>query len=469
MMTHSLWKKIFWPCLIGVCCASLALISWNTLGHIAGGSLGVLAGGVAGGLGCWTLGRSLERRIEARLDELVAPRSTEALRASLAQSAGASASTARNGVDRRLDALGHTLERLRSTQAEFDEVESLARSLWQAIGDSTNGSSESRGGVLGLLTEVRSNAERLSADARALDKATEQIASGAWDQSDTVVRTTSTVEVLSDKIDQISHNAEAAAEAGQRARQEARRGIEQVNELIEGIDRLRAHVESNGRKVRRLGDRSVEIGAIVDLIDGISGRTDMLALNATIESVRAGEHGRGFAVVAEEIRKLAERTAAATREIGALVEAIQADTHESIAALGEEQAEVEQEAQRMREAGAALERISEVAEHSALLVEGISRSANDQVHSTHDLVRAMQRISEVTQQTQSGSAQLREHVRLLTDRCDRLRRLSTVEGQPSNGPAHRTTGVNGSRPHGGAGGNGHAQPRRRNTPIEQQK
>jgi twitching motility protein PilJ len=142
-------------------------------------------------------------------------------------------------------------------------------------------------------------------------------------------------------------------------------------------------------------------------------------------------------VVAEEIRKLAERSAAATREIGALVEAIQADTHESIAALGQEQAEVEQEAQRVREAGAALERISEVAEHSARLVEGISRSANDQVHSTHELVRAMQRISEVTQQTQSGSSRLREHVRLLSQRCDRLHRLSALDSSAvrSNGSA----------------------------------
>jgi len=91
------------------------------------------------------------------------------------------------------------------------------------------------------------------------------------------------------------------------------------------------------------------------------------------------------------------------------------------------------------------------------------------VHSTHELVRAMQRISEVTQQTQSGSAHLREHVRLLIDRCDRLRRLSTVEGSPAHGPAQRTTAIaaNGVRPHAAGNGNGHPQARRSNTPIEQ--
>jgi twitching motility protein PilJ len=252
------------------------------------------------------------------------------------------------------------------------------------------------------------------------------MATGATDQSETVSRTTSTVEALSDKIDRISQNAENATEACERTRQEAKRGMEQVQRVIEGMDRLRAQIEINGRKARRLGDRSVEIGTIVELIRGISSRTDMLALNATIESVRAGEHGRGFAVVAEEIRKLSERTAAATRDIGTLVEAIQADTHESIRALNEEQSEMERESQRVRETGEALGRISEVAEHSAQLVDGISRSSNDQVLSAQELVRAMQRISDVSHLTLERSAQSRETIRGLAQWCERLAPLSTL-------------------------------------------
>ena len=253
------------------------------------------------------------------------------------------------------------------------------------------------------------------------------MASGALDQSETVSQTTTTVEALSDKIDRISQNAENATEACERTRREARQGLEQVHQVIEGMERLRSQIEVNGRKARRLGDRSVEIGTIVELIRGISSRTDMLALNATIESVRAGEHGRGFAVVAEEIRKLAERTATATRDIGSLVEAIQADTHESIRALGEEQAEMEQEAQRVREAGAALERISQVAEHSAQLVDGISRSTNDQVVAAQALVRAMQRISDVSHLTLERSTQSRESIRSLASLCERLAPVSSPD------------------------------------------
>ena len=162
----------------------------------------------------------------------------------------------------------------------------------------------------------------------------------------------------------------------------------------------------------------------------------MLALNATIESVRAGEHGRGFAVVAEEIRKLAERTATATREIGTLVEAIQADAHESIRASGAEQAAMEQESQRAREAGAALERISEAAEQSARIVNGISRSTNDQVLATQNLVRTLQHISEVAQTISSETEESRNRARSLIDRCDRW--LTTQDSRSNDDPAETT-------------------------------
>jgi methyl-accepting chemotaxis protein len=402
--------------LAGASCAAATSVAVAALGPGRGLPAAVIADAAIGAALALTATRAFERRVARELDSIedldrggAAPRPEPS---GLAE------------IDGRLASLRQTLGKLGRLRAEGEAIERMIRASGaSAAGEPATGG---RRGVARLLDQVRQAIAQLTRCAGWLEEVNERMASGAGDQSETVARTTATVEALSDKIDRISQNAENANEACERTRQEAHRGLELVHRVVEGMDRLRAQTETNGRKARRLGDRSVEIGTIVELIRGISSRTDMLALNATIESVRAGEHGRGFAVVAEEIRKLAERTAAATCDIGTLVEAIQADVHESVRALGEEQGEMEQESQRVREAGAALERISEFAEHSALLVEGISRSTNDQVVVAQEMVRAIQRISEVSHLTLEATTRSRGYLREITQCCERLRPLATL-------------------------------------------
>jgi hypothetical protein len=393
--------------------AVLTLAAGAAGDRISGGLLGLLGAAGAGAAGAWIGAQGLGRKVIEHLAHLD-PSSAE-------HPSSTPTPIGLAGLDETLTAARQSLERSSRRQVEFEQVEHLTATL-RTLGlpgepNSSGGEPGLRDRLVAILDAFRRTATTLLRDAEALQEVNGKMASGAADQSETVDRTTTTVEALSDKIDRIAQNAEDAAEACIKARQEASRGLEQLHTVIEGMDRLRSQVEASGRKARRLGDRSQEIGSIVELIRGISSRTDMLALNATIESVRAGEHGRGFAVVAEEIRKLAERTAAATREIGTLVEAIQVDTHESIRALSEEQTQMDQELQRVREAGTALERISEVAEHSARLVAGISRSTNDQVLATQDMVRAMQRISEISHLALQGTEQSRDHIEEICRSC----------------------------------------------------
>ena len=284
-----------------------------------------------------------------------------------------------------------------------------------------------------LLAGVAQAAEKdfteILASTQEIRQSTHEIASGVDEQAASVNRTTSYVEQMSSNIDGVSQNAQVAQQATVSARESAGQALKLIDELVQGIDRIRLHVEASEKKLRALGDRSNEIGSIVETIGTISSRTDLLALNASIESVRAGEHGRGFAVVAEEVRNLAEQAAQATREVSALIESIQLETQESIAVMAEEHAQVQAEAERVNAAGATLEEIRRNSQQAERSVDEISRAAERQLGLTQEVVLAMERISEVARQSRNRAEGLSWSAKTLEKLVEQLgTSLSPLKG-----------------------------------------
>src|ERR1700728_3300144 len=254
-----------------------------------------------------------------------------------------------------------------------------------------------------VLERVRKAAVDVSTSANQILEAADDMTAGATQQDQEITNPSSAVEELTVSMKQVSNNAEASAEAARRALDAAEQGNRAVRDTLEGMQRIRASVQATAKKIKSLGDRSLEISEIINVINDITEQTNLLALNAVIEAARAGEDGRGLALVADEVRKWAEHSRSATKDIPALLKAIQAETNEAVVVMEEGTKEVEGGATLADQAGRALDAISSVVRQSAELVQEISLASKQQVRGTEGVAHAMQIISGITRQTSQGT------------------------------------------------------------------
>jgi methyl-accepting chemotaxis protein len=305
-----------------------------------------------------------------------------------------------------------------------------------------------------VIERVRNAAVDVSSSANEILISSEEMAGGASQQDQEITNTSSAVEELTVSMKQVSNNAEASAEAARRALDAAEQGNRSVRDTLDGMQRIRSSVQATAKKIKSLGDRSLEISEIVNVINDITEQTNLLALNAAIEAARAGEAGRGFAVVADEVRKLAEHSRTATKDIAALIKAIQAETNEAVVVMEEGTKEVEVGARLADQAGKALEAISSVVRQSAELVQEISLASKQQVRGTEGVANAMQIISSITRQTSQGTRQTARTVEQMVKLSEQLNealsqfKISTAPPTPALPAGGRpelvaTTGRNG--------------------------
>ena len=231
----------------------------------------------------------------------------------------------------------------------------------------------------------------------------EGVAHGAQEQSRAVVSASEITDRISKAVQLVAGNARAVTERSADASEAARSGSKTVEETLSGMSNIRIKVGISADRVRELGSRSDQIGAIVETIDDIASQTNLLALNAAIEAARAGEHGKGFAVVADEVRKLAERSSVATREIGGLIKGIQSTVTEAVNAMAEGAREVEMGVASASQSGDALNNIIAAAEAAYHQAQEAGRAIEQVLSDSSELVTAIDAVSAVVEQNTTAA------------------------------------------------------------------
>lgn len=258
------------------------------------------------------------------------------------------------------------------------------------------------------LQQTVNNMEQLTA-------AIDRIAKGAREQAKSVHQATSMVKEVSVAMTEVSQNSQAGAKAWQVTATSAAEGARMTHDTVDGMGRIRKAMDLVATRVTDLGGRSQEIGKIVATIDDIAAQTNLLALNAAIEAARAGEQGRGFAVVADEVRKLAERSSVATREIAALVGGIQTSVREAVSAMQQGSKEIDSGYQLATDAGSSLDVILERSQAAGREVERISQAAQQMTNLSSQVVAAIEEIRRVVEENAVASQQMSDNSRLVSN------------------------------------------------------
>jgi methyl-accepting chemotaxis protein len=279
--------------------------------------------------------------------------------------------------------------------------------------------------VARTMAELSSSIEETSAAITQMSAAVRQIAENVEVLSSAAVETAASATEISASVREVESNAKESASLAQAVAEDAQQlGMQSIEKNIEGMSRIEATARRTADVVNRLGERAENVGSILTVIEDITDQTSLLALNAAILAAQAGEHGKGFGVVAAEIRELANRTAASTREISTLITSVQEESREAVGVMREEFATVEEGVRLARDTGGALEKILERADRSRDMSRSISKAAAEQTRGIRQVSDAVEKISEMTHQIAKATKEQKAGSEQITRAAEKMRELT---------------------------------------------
>ncbi len=324
-------------------------------------------------------------------------------------------------INQMIDSLAGLIGQVKSSSESIIAASNTITATSEAITASAAGTASTAELAARNNESAAAAVEETSSTMQEMSSNIQNVARNAQNQSASVSQTSSSIEQMIASIKSVASTAERLMALSQNAKKTVVLGFESVHKSNKQSDEISRAINRSGDTISALGSRAEDIGKIVDVIDGIAEQTNLLALNAAIEAARAGEQGMGFAVVAEEVRKLAERSAKSTREIGELISGMQKEAQEAVQNTQKAVAIVEKGVELSKQVGDALKEVNRTVEEVDSCATAIGAATRQQNSGSSQIVSSVEMLREMTHEIASATEEQASGAEQIADTMEKMR------------------------------------------------